>query len=141
MSGGHVLPNKLLLGLSLFKAIIFSIYIHWLYVAAAGKCFYKERLANSRDGKFQLIKTAEKEKPHFRMVNIDRRSARRCSGCLSPALHLYLSSPQRFTSPLAPWGHQEGKHLLSGRCSKSTQNPLTSKKALTVCKVFSLKVN
>lgn len=60
-------------GLSLFKAMIFSLYIHWLYVAAGGKCFYKDRLANSRDGKFQLIKITEEEKPHFRVVNTDGR--------------------------------------------------------------------
>lgn len=38
-----------LLGLLLFKTIIFDIYIHYLYVAAIGKCFYQDRLELTAD--------------------------------------------------------------------------------------------
>lgn len=58
-----------LLGLFPVKAVIFSIHIHYLYVAATEKCFYKDRLANSRDGKLQLIKPLEKT--HGGMINIE----------------------------------------------------------------------
>lgn len=56
-----------LLGLLQVKVILFRVHIHDLYDAAIDKCFYKDRLANSRDGKLQLIKTLEKI--HFGKIN------------------------------------------------------------------------
>lgn len=79
-----------LLGLFPVKAIIFSIHIHYLYIAAIEKCFYKDRLANSRDGKLQLIKSLEKT--HGGMINIAFLLEAFFSECFSPS-SAFISLP------------------------------------------------
>lgn len=87
LCGDHVLPDPAVvpLGLLLVKAIIFGIHIHCFYVAAIGKCFYKDRLAKG-DGKLQLIKTLEKI--HLRMINVVFLLAGSLNACHLPFICL-----------------------------------------------------
>lgn len=119
-----------LLGLFPVKAVVFSIYIHYLHVAATEKCFYKDRLANSTDGKLQLIKPLEKA--HGGMINI---------AFLLEASHLPLPSSLFPTVVYTTWLESlgTGKQLPSWKGSTSLEDPLTYKRTPTYLSTIFIK--